>query len=177
MQEKIFSEAVAKHPKKPKYKVLQSITKDHLSQDDAISKANKLYRKPAVREHIKRLNTITKSKHLRRLESVYKASMKKKTDAQGNEIPTNLSSAVSSLNAINALIKKPKIKIDIPRVQDGEAIILALLQQFADRKIDKEDMEVMLKGIETLSAFRVASKVEQQLLGDAKQKIRTIFDE
>ena len=130
----------------------------------------------------KQLN-LSQLKQIKKLQKIYKAGMKKKIDANGNKVPINLASAVSALATINQMtgmdqVKKSPVKlpndVDYNDPKYAEKILVGLMKQYMNRELDKEDLDSLMKSLETLAVYKLGSKLEAQLIEQPKNK--SLFD-
>ena len=121
-------------------------------------------------------STIKKQKKiLKRLSKVYKESMTKIVDANGNNKAQNLSSANSALMSMAQLsgIDKPlsapinltDFAKDIPQDAPnfGEQILFGIMNSYTQNKISESQLNALMRSLEVLTAMKMATKTNEML--------------
>ncbi len=180
LKERRFALEYVKDPESRPSEIVMKITNKKIKQTTAASKAKRYLDNPEVRSYIEKLQAdvaaqlnLSQKKQIKKLQKIYKSGMQKKIDAQGNSVPINLSAATSALATINGMtgldqVTKEKIEIDTSSIDYddsnyAEKILMQIMGQYMNRTLDKEDLEALMKSLDTLAQYRIGAKVEEQL--------------
>ncbi len=148
------------------------------------SKEGNAYLEQLQNDVAKRMN-LSQKKQIKKLQKIYKKSMKLITDANGNRKPNNLASANQAISIINSMTgldkeQKAKIQIDTSSIDYddknyAEKILMQIMGQYMERTLDKEDLDSLMKSLDTLAQYRLGSKVEESL-DNLGVKTGSLFD-
>jgi len=190
IKERRFALEYVKDPETKPTDIIERITNKRLSRQACSTKAKKYLASPEVQEYIESLQSsvakqlnLTQLKQIKKLQKIYKQAMKPIIDAQGNSKPVNLSAAITALDTINRMtgmdqVQKASVKlpndVDYDDAQYAEKILVGLMKQYMSRELDKEDLDSLMKSLDTLATYRLGSKLEAQLIKQPQNK--SLFD-
>ena len=168
-----------------KVKGLKKATPNWVSKNLRLEEVNEYVEQ--LQGDVKRAMNLSQKKQIKKLKKIAKAGMKTKIDANGNVVPVNLAASTSALCTINSMTgldkeQKAKIKINTDKIDHkdpayAEKLLTQIMGQFMDRTLDKEDLEALMKSLDTLATYRLNSKVEAKLNEMGIVDTGSIFDE
>jgi len=180
LKEKRLCIEYVRNPDAPRHEIAQSATNKKLSKGGGANRVKKLLDNPEAMAYINELQSnivkrlsLSQEKEIKKLEKVFKKSMKLRTDANGNRVPVNLASAISARAQIQKMtgldqVEKEKIELDTSSIDFddpnyAEKVLIEIMGKYMNRSLDGEDLGALMKSLDTLATYRLGSKVEDQL--------------
>ena len=162
------------------------ITKAAKEVGISVPKANKLLKDADTQVYIADLQKeiqdtvkINQKKQIKKLKKIAKNCMKK--DDEGKMFSASAGTqAIKEVSVMLGLDKPKPNKMDLGgvNIHDPVAVIAAALKAYSDRDISKEDLDAVMKAMDTLQLFRYGADLEAQLKNLQMDKNKTsIFNQ
>ena len=170
IKERRFALEYVKNPEAKPGAIVMKVTSKQISTQTASIRAKKYLANPEVQEYIEQLQSsvakqlnLDQLKQVKKLQKIYKAGLK-----TVNDKPVNLVASIQAITTINQMlgldkVQKPPINLRNVDTSSPELILSSIMNLYLAREIDKEEYDSMIKGVETLTTFKIAKELQDQL--------------